>query len=112
VTEYDAFCKRIFKKPDVPLQPVQQPSDNENPTINGVLNPFEKESSNEDLSFLGRDSQNPLAVASNPKPMRYKRDTIELYGPVWIFITLIVEFVILGHMTNSMQLSVRGKGKD
>ena len=44
--------------------------------------------------------------------MRYKRDTVELYGPVWIFITLIVEFVILGHMTNSMQQTAKGKGKD
>lgn len=75
----------------------------ENPTINGVCNPFAKQNSNEDLSFLNRDSSNPLGDAPNvPKPMRYKRDTIELYGPVWIFITLIVEFVILGHMTNSI----------
>ena len=44
--------------------------------------------------------------------MRYKRDTVELYGPVWIFITLIVEFVILGHMTNSMALGSKGKTKD
>jgi hypothetical protein len=77
------------------------------------LNPFAKESSNEDLSFLNRDSENPLGVAASvPKPMRYKRDTVELYGPVWIFITLIVEFVILGHMTNSIKVTSKGKGKD
>ena len=51
-------------------------------------------------------------MSSVPEPTRYKRDTLELYGPVWIFITLIVEFVILGHMTNSMALSSKGKGKD
>ena len=27
------------------------------------------------------------------------RTSFELYGPVWIFITMIIEFLILGHLT-------------
>lgn len=91
----------MFPKPQRP-EYSQVTKDPEPATINGVHNPFAVES-NKELTFIGRDAQNPLGKeAAAPKPRRYKRDMVELYGPVWIFITLIVEFVILGHMTNSM----------
>lgn len=38
VNEYNDFCKRINPKPQEP----SQKADIENPTINGVLNPFAK----------------------------------------------------------------------
>ena len=113
MAEYEAFCKQMFTKAPKP-QYSQVNKDQElqpNATINGVHNPFAVES-NEELTFIGRDlSQNPLGnQAATQKPTRYKREMAELYGPVWIFITLIVEFVILGHMTNSMQTTAKGKG--
>jgi len=92
----------MFPKPEKPQYSQVNKDQEKNTTINGVHNPFAVES-NEELTFIGRDSQNPLGnQAATPKPMKYKREMAELYGPVWIFITLIVEFVILGHMTNSL----------
>jgi hypothetical protein len=96
--------------PKAPKPEYSQVSKNPEPTINGVHNPFAVES-NSELTFIGRDAQNPLGKETQaPKPRRYKREMAELYGPVWIFITLIVEFVILGHMTNSLKTTAKGKG--
>jgi len=33
-----------------------------------------------------------------------KRPNIELYGPIWIFITLIIEICILGHLQQAIRL--------
>jgi hypothetical protein len=62
-----------------------------------VHNPFNK-ASNDELTFLGRSVDSPVS---------YRRDNFELYGPMWIFVTLIVEFVILGHLTNQLNLKTQ-----
>mmetsp|Transcript_8451 Transcript_8451/g.12903 ORF Transcript_8451/g.12903 Transcript_8451/m.12903 type:complete len:92 (-) Transcript_8451:466-741(-) len=64
-----------------------------------VLNPFDKPASNDTLSFLGRtiDSEKGTTMKIN----EYRADNeMELYGPLWIFITMVIEFIILGHMSN------------
>lgn len=95
VLEYNGLCKQLF-----PTQKYNElKKEGAEATVNGVHNPFAMKE-NKDLTFIGRDlEQNPLGT---PKPTKYKREMAELYGPMWIFITLIVEFVILGHMTNSI----------
>jgi hypothetical protein len=50
------------------------------------------------LSFIGRDLNTKTEINQN----HYKREDFELYGPIWIYVTLLVEFVILGHLTNQM----------
>jgi len=62
-----------------------------------VHNPFDKPA-NPELSFIGRD----LSKESTLQPNRYRRDSDELYGPVWVYVTLLIEFVILGHLSNQM----------
>jgi len=72
-----------------------------------VHNPFMKDE-NSDLSFLGRNMDelddcsvktfNQFDNQQSNQVHQYKKDRDELYGPVWIFVTLIVEFVILGHL--------------
>lgn len=52
----------------------------------------------ENLSFLGRDA-NSMGTGLSELP-KYKAENFEMYGPLWIFVTLVVEFVILGHLTN------------
>jgi hypothetical protein len=34
-----------------------------------------------------------------------QRPHIELYGPIWIFATLIIELCILGHLTKAFELA-------
>ena len=50
-----------------------------------VHNPFNK-TDNDELSFLGRDLENETIL----KKPQYKADNNELYGPLWIFVTLLV----------------------
>jgi len=58
-------------------------------------NPFDKPD-NDELTFLGRDLESENVM----KTAQYRSENSELYGPLWIFVTLLVEFIILGHMTN------------
>lgn len=51
---------------------------------------------------MGRNLDNPQAV-------KYRPENFELYGPMWIFVTLIVEFVILGHLTNQLSTSIKSQ---
>lgn len=77
------------------------PNNNE---ISFANNPFERHD-NEELSFLGRDLNKPaVEISSN----HYGRNLdYELYGPIWIYLTLVIEFVILGHMTNYLADSAK-----
>ena len=63
-------------------------------------NPFTKQG--DTLSFLGRDLEN---MEAQQKTISYKTKNTELYGPIWIFVTLLVEFVILGHLSNRLETS-------
>ena len=67
--------------------------------INGVHNPFNKPD-NDELTFLGRKLEN----GGNLQAVKYRPENSELYGPLWIFVTLIVEFVILGHLSNQLNI--------
>lgn len=88
VIDYLDFCKKLgFKKPEVKSNASEL-----NDLEGRVQNPFNKPD-NDELTFLGRNLDNPQSV-------KYRPDNFELYGPMWIFVTLIVEFVILGHLTN------------
>lgn len=69
-----------------------------------------KKDENSDLSFLSRNAdqldENSIKAfdqygekCQTIKANQYKKDKNELYGPVWIFVTLIVEFVMLGHLS-------------
>lgn len=102
MADYLSFCSKLQKQQyaQVPASAQPQP-DLENGEIH---NPFAAPN-NEELSFLGRD---PNEVTGNIqlKANHYRRDaSYELYGPLWIYVTLLVEFVILGHLTNQMQNS-------
>jgi hypothetical protein len=81
VSEYNLFLKRMGGNPQ-PTQPGQN---------------IDPESG---LTFVGREL--PSTRASGIKQNHYKKDTsdFELYGPIWIYVTLLIEFVILGHLTN------------
>jgi hypothetical protein len=43
---------------------------------------------------------------------QYKTENIEMYGPLWIFVTLVVEFVILGNLANSLDLMKKASGNN
>ena len=88
VDDYLALCKKVGVKKQ--YEPVK--SELTDLEGNRVQNPFNKPD-NDELTFLGRNLYNPQAV-------KYRPENFELYGPLWIFVTLIVEFVILGHLTN------------
>lgn len=77
-------------------------------TLDAPSNPFER-ADNEELSFIGRDlgKEDPKIKANH-----YQRNSnFELYGPIWIYITLVVEFVILGHLTNQVQNNLKNTGE-
>jgi len=57
----------------------------------------------ENLTFLNRE-------ANSLEPPIYREENHELYGPMWIFVTLVVEFVILGHM--SAQLATKSESAE
>ena len=49
--------------------------------------------------------------ALNPKnPIHYKRPSSltpnELYGPLWIMITLIIELLIMGHVSKLLRIEL------
>lgn len=44
------------------------------------------------------------------KTANYRSENSELYGPLWLFVTLLVEFIILGHMTNQMTTNAKSTG--
>ena len=76
----------------------------------GVHNPFNKDG--DTLSFLGRDLEKEGMAANHLKVNQYKRDDSELYGPLWIFVTLVTEFIILGHWTNLMETQSKTKSEE
>lgn len=92
VADYEVLKQKLSKSTyqQVAIQ-------NPNQEISFANNPFERHD-NEELTFLGRDLNKPaVEIRSN----HYGRNAdYELYGPIWIYITLLVEFVILGHLTN------------
>jgi hypothetical protein len=98
--EYNAFVKKFF--PRAKHMPLKQFDAEMGTAIHTsgapVHNPFNKPD-NDELSFLGRDLESENVLK---KPMQYKAQNNELYGPLWIFVTLLIEFIILGHMTNQL----------
>ena len=49
---------------------------------------------------MGRDA-NSLGNGVGELP-QYKAENFEMYGPLWIFVTLVIEFIILGHLSNQL----------
>ena len=132
VLEYNELCKKAFGNQYSYNQLAQngqgtegQDTDVPNYTSKDgapIHNPFLKNDENSDLSFLSRNADqldddsvkafNAYDDESNQmiKANQYKKDTNELYGPVWIFVTLIVEFVMLGHLSTVFQAHLKTSG--
>ena len=98
VTDFEAFKGKVFKSTNINQHYALkqgEPGD-----VSWANNPFERPD-NEELSFIGRDlnkeSEVKLIMTNH-----YKQHDFELYGPMWVYVTLLVEFVILGHLTNQI----------
>lgn len=116
--EYKAFCKHVFgdfgKYQQLRAEEASQGDGSAffsgHDVVDGVHNPFNKD--NDTLSFLGRDLEKEDQVANQLKVNQYKRDDSELYGSLWVFVTLVVEFIILGHLTNLMSTQASTKNDE
>lgn len=116
--DYKAFCKRVFgdvgKYQHLGGQETGQTDGSAffsgHDVETGVHNPFNKDG--DTLSFLGRDLEKEDQAASQLQVNQYKRDNSELYGPLWVFVTLVVEFIILGHLTNLMSTHASTKSEE
>mmetsp|Transcript_3361 Transcript_3361/g.5622 ORF Transcript_3361/g.5622 Transcript_3361/m.5622 type:complete len:181 (+) Transcript_3361:818-1360(+) len=69
-----------------------------------------KPSKDDQLTFIGRTASDDDALSGTSKGAndfkinQYRSDNVELYGPLWIFVTLVIEFIILGYMSNTIEV--------
>mmetsp|Transcript_26023 Transcript_26023/g.25245 ORF Transcript_26023/g.25245 Transcript_26023/m.25245 type:complete len:87 (+) Transcript_26023:244-504(+) len=51
-------------------------------------------------------------VANGEKIGQFKQSNVELYGPIWIFVTMIIELCVISHLQGAIKMELDDKDTD